>query len=73
VNPKHLFLGTRQVNIVDMVVKGRAPRAKLHVDQVLEIRRLVASGRSQMQVAKTVGVSHGQVSKIVNRQRWKHL
>lgn len=52
INPDHLWLGTHQDNIDDMVRKGRSPRscgeasgmAKLTTEQVAEIRRRYVKG-----------------------------
>jgi hypothetical protein len=92
VRPDHLFLGTQQDNVDDMIKKGRriiSTRrntasgkwvsgaqhrcAKLQDTDVIRIRALVASGRTQISVADEFGVSRYAVSLIVLRKRWKHL
>jgi HNH endonuclease len=79
VRPEHLFLGTHQINQRDKVEKGRhvrgmtAPRAKLTDDQVREIRRLSAAGRSRASLGREYGIGNASVSKIVLRQRWAHI
>ncbi len=76
VNPDHLFLGTHQENMDDMVRKGRnttgerVTQAKLTAAQVLEIR--AASG-SIYEIAPRYGISFQQVSRIRRRERWAHL
>ena len=84
VNPEHLFLGTHQDNMIDMVEKGRAGTspnaikgeangsAKLTNEQVLKIRRI---GRSSCyeDTAKRFGVSPATISNIIRRNNWKHI
>lgn len=82
VNPDHLWLGTYQDNMDDMVAKGRwkshgfkgeqCPRAKLTEKDVLKIRKLVKS-MSNKQVAKMFGVHHSTISLIKLGKNWKHL
>lgn len=77
-NPEHLFLGSHQENMSDMVVKGRAigPRgetqglSKLTESQVLEIR---SSSGLQRELAARFGVSRSLVSMIRNRKVWAHV
>lgn len=81
----HLFLGTHQDNMDDMVRKGRqskvaphkgeeSPSAVLTEDDVLEIRRLCAEGNlNQIQIGVMFGIEQAQVSRIHRRVRWKHL
>lgn len=81
VNPNHLFLGTNQDNVADMVRKGRQARqkgelcctAKLKEADVLAIRRLYKSGVSQRAIAKEYGVGQQLVSLIVSKKRWSHI
>jgi hypothetical protein len=49
------------------------PNAKLTRDVVLRIRRRVASGERQCDVARDEGVSITQVSVIILRKSWAHL
>jgi hypothetical protein len=80
VNPSHLFLGTHQDNVDDMVRKGRSTRgeanshAKLTADNVLEIRRVMRSGNvTQSEMAKKYNVSISHIGSIKHRRTWKHL
>ena len=81
VNPDHLFLGTQQENIQDMVRKGRHsshrgyknPAARLNESQVREIRRLSDEGQSLRSLASQYGVSVGCVSLIRSRRTWKEV
>ena len=77
-NPKHLFLGTHQENVQDMLNKQRQVggerngQHKLTLDQVLEIRQRYATENiSQQSLAKEMRVSRSQIGRIVNGQRWR--
>jgi hypothetical protein len=85
VRPQHLFLGSHQDNMDDMVKKGRSAKgvhmntgsahgsAVLTEDQVLLIRKLCEEGRSQNSVEREFGLSKGLVNKIVRRKLWTHI
>lgn len=81
VNPQHLFLGSNQDNVTDMMVKGRnkpvrgeqAKMAKLSEKDVLKIRALHEAGFVQRRIAEQFGVGFQAINKIVLRQRWVHL
>lgn len=88
VNPAHLFEGTPGDNTRDAVAKGRMvqqhspermPRgsthheAKLTEEQVREIRRLAAGGRSKLSIAKQFGVSDTLIGYVVRRKFWRHV
>lgn len=79
VNPVHLFLGTVNDNMKDMVRKGRqsklcgedAGNARLTANQVVEIRREASSGKRHRDIASAYGVSRSMVSAIVRGEHWK--
>lgn len=48
-------------------------KSKLNDSVVLEIRRRVAAGESQTNVAMSAGTTLSNVSSIVHRKTWKHL
>ena len=81
VNPDHLFLGTQAENIRDAQRKGRsrAPigvengRAKLHEDQVREIRKAYANGEFQRNLATRYGLSKSGIQHIVSGPCWRHI
>lgn len=80
VNPDHLFLGTHQDNVDDMMAKGRHGRIKLQASDVLKIRALDLSKAAPYKVrhvipslAKQYGVSRGTIYKIVNGTNWASL
>lgn len=78
VNPDHLFLGTHQDNMDDMVSKGRLPphngekngASKLTEEKVLAIR---SDPRSQSKIAVDYGVTQTAISKIKLRKLWSYL
>ena len=85
-NPEHLFLGTNQDNVNDMVKKGRNkkpprnlhvvgsihPRAKLHESQIRTIREKYCCGATQQELADWYGVARQTISKVVNFKRYKN-
>ena len=79
VNPYHLFLGTQNDNIQDMVKKNRQNKgtevncAKLNEIKVIYIRMLNELGWTQIKIAKEFNVSFQLISLIVNRKIWKHV
>lgn len=79
VRPDHLFLGTRQDNIEDMRVKGRAAkgtkhfRSKLDGDKVRDIRKSHAAGESPYQIALRLGVRAGTVYAVISGKTWSHV
>lgn len=78
VNPLHLFLGSNQDNMNDMVKKMRQtfgernPMSKLTDEKVREIRRL-KENHSLSQIAKLFNIEVSTASQIINKHRWKHL
>lgn len=47
--------------------------AKLTEQDVIEIRRMVATGAMHKEAAALFGIGRKAVTKIVNRQRWQHV
>lgn len=79
VNPDHLFLGTQQDNVADMVTKGRAQRGAKNGMAVLteadaaRIKRRIAAGENHANIARAEGVSRPLVSMIASGKRWRHV
>lgn len=80
VNPSHLFLGSLQDNMDDMVSKGRSmkgsksPTSKLTEVKVKEIRRLYATGKhTQQELADSFGVNQTNIGFIIRRRSWTHV
>ena len=82
VNPDHLFLGTIQDNVTDMISKGRqrdsgvrgeaVGQSKLTDIQVRVIRRYYPL-LTQTKLAEIFNVSPKTISSAVNRQTWAHV
>lgn len=80
VNPRHLSVGTRLLNVRDAIGKGRMNKqgeahhlARLTEDDVKEIRRRAAAGERQTALAVEFGLHHDTVGRIVHRRRWHHV
>ena len=88
VKPSHLFLGTQQDNIEDMVKKGRSRRcgnatvdirgeqnwnADLTENEIKEIREAYARGVRQQVLAETYQTTQSNISHIVRRVNWAHV
>ena len=86
VNPNHLFLGTQQDNVDDMMAKGRGffpgPKdktnigrhlRKLSVEQVKQIKKLSAHGFSQSMLGRMFGVTSANISSIQRGITWKRV
>lgn len=79
-NPSHLFLGTNADNVADREKKHRNTpgeantSAKLTNDKVAKIIKAYATGKvSHEDLARQFGVSSNTISRVTNRQSWKHL
>ena len=79
-NPSHLFLGTNADNVADREKKHRNTpgeantSAKLTNDRVAKIIKAYATGKvSHEDLARQFGVSSNTISRVTNRQSWKHL
>lgn len=67
VNPDHLFVGTRSENMADMKAKGRGSggcRKHITEAQVQEVRRRLAAGIPQADIASAMNINRGTVSNI---------
>jgi hypothetical protein len=76
VNPSHLLLGDALDNSRDAVERDRVAfgsgngNAKLTERQVVEIRRRVANGETQKEMARLFGVSSSAVQFIIAGRTW---
>jgi response regulator of citrate/malate metabolism len=79
-NPDHLFLGSTDDNMKDAAKKGRMPRGLSHhkgrltVDQVLEIRRLLADKQlSQTTIGRRFQVSRSTILSIRRKNNYGYV
>ena len=80
-NPDHLFLGTNDDNIRDMLAKERHPtigakgeknpNAKLTIEKVREIRKLITDGLSYPKIARLFSVHEQTIGRINRRELWE--
>jgi len=74
VNPDHLFLGTNEENVADMIEKGRQKKGPLDKEKVLRIRALCSRGFRPCDVARALGIPPRTVRDVaVYRTTWKWL
>ena len=69
VNPNHLRLGTKTENGRDAAIDG-ANGAKLDVQDIDYIRRMLDSGLSLQEVADMYNVSRTTIREVKNRRTW---
>jgi len=78
-HPLHLREGTQAENMRDMAKRGRStrgsknPRAKLTEDRVIEIRQVLATGKTCREVGEQFNISRNAISAIRNGYSWKHI
>jgi len=81
-NPSHIFSGTRQENMSDMIAKGRhkADRGENHGgsvltdDFVIKIRSEYKNENISMsKLAQKYGCSFSTIQRVVSRKNWTHL
>lgn len=81
-NPNHLYLGTNQDNMNDRKKRNphhprtmgeNHPSAKLTEHNVREIKRLIAKGDQQKDIAKGFSVSTTAISRINTGRTWTHI
>lgn len=80
VNPSHLFAGTHDDNMLDMVAKGRSARGarkvrtlRLHDWQVVALRHEAAKGALVKDLSQKYGVSQALISMLCRGDRRSHL
>lgn len=73
VRPSHLFLGTDQDNVDDMLSKQRHD-SKLTSDQVLIVMELLAKGKiGYLGISKMFDVTKGDIAHIAQGRSWTHV
>lgn len=80
-NPNHLFIGTNDDNMKDMIKKGRhkawakgkiGVNAKLKIDDVIKIKKMILDGMGNTEISKIFNVGHVAISDIRNNRTWKN-
>lgn len=78
VNPEHLFLGSPQDNVADMVAKGRnsrgsgRPQTKQTAETVAAMKEMRGQGCSYQHIAIKFGISKSGAFQIINGLSWKY-
>ena len=80
-NPEHLFIGTHQDNMKDMLNKGRKfiksgskyNFAKLNEKKIIKIMKMIHSRYSDRQISEQFNVTRPTITNIRNRKAWKHV
>ena len=67
----HLQLGTNADNILDKAKKGRAGK-KLTKEDIPVIRKMLANGVSQKEIAENYGVNPSSIHYIKSGRHWVH-
>jgi hypothetical protein len=84
INTEHLFLGTQDDNMQDMIRKGRHksgdnrgtnnPHVKITEANVIEIRRISKDSHiSRKELGQKFGITPAQTGRIINRTSWTYL
>jgi hypothetical protein len=80
-NPAHLYAGDSFSNMQDRVKRNQASWAKgdasgaskLTEDQVRRIKRALANGRKQREIARSFNVTEATITGIKNGRVWSHV
>ncbi len=71
---EHLFLGTPKDNMTDMRIKGRGRfRARLSMEDVMRVKRMLEEGMAMARVARETGVSYASVYAIKSGKNWRDV
>jgi hypothetical protein len=86
INPDHLYAGTHQENMRDVVIRGRSKghrwkrargersgRAKLTDAKVREARALFKDGLPIRRIAARMGVDHKTMTQALHGITWSHV
>lgn len=79
VNPEHLFLGTQDDNMQDMIRKGRktvgekVSNSKITAEDVQKICEMRESGLTFVSIARQFNLTKTSVARIVKGKAWKHI
>lgn len=75
INHRHLFVGTQQDNVNDMIAKGRDKfnnyaNSRLNEIQIAEIKDLLSEGWTQQRIADKFKVNQSAISDIKTGRTW---
>jgi hypothetical protein len=76
INPEHLWLGTRDDNMKDMVAKNRSLVGEKHPNSRLDaelVRQIREDAREYRAIAAEYGITFGMVGHIKLRRAWRHV
>lgn len=82
VNPDHLFLGTQQDNIADMIAKGRDNRIRKGEENgravvneaiVKQIREMFTQGVPREEIRHKFEITQNILNKIISYRTWRHI
>jgi hypothetical protein len=76
VNPDHLYFGTQNQNILDVIARGRSPdrrgeKSKLNKLTWADIHEIRASADSNSVLAARYGVARSRISDIRTMKSWR--
>ena len=75
-NPAHLFIGTNQDNVDDMVAKNRQSRGEKHHWTKLteaDVRAILASRETATILSQRYGVALNTLYNLRTRKTWRHI
>lgn len=71
--PENLAWGSQSDNMRDMAIHERTNTTKLTADQVFEVKRRLATGETQVSIARSFGVVPSTIGWIKRGSTWKHV
>lgn len=73
VRPKHLYIGTQQQNMRDVLIRGNPKRTKLTPSKVKEMRQLHAEGVTNKDIAYRFDVHEMVAYRVTTRRTWNFI
>ena len=70
VNPEHLFTGTHQDNVRDMLEKGRDTQRKLTESDVIKIRGLAENGTPSLEISRMYNIDKAHAWAVTRGKSW---